>query len=62
MLRLPCKYCLAEEGIENLGISYSGRCGRHYYRSGPPVQESRAPAEPEPPQASLFGEPPAEAE
>ena len=47
MDRKPCHYCKAEDGIDSLGIGFSGRCGRHYYRPAfPPEAEALEPEAP----------------
>ena len=41
MSRMPCYYCQVEDGVERLGIGYSGRCGAHYWRPAfPPDAEA----------------------
>ena len=42
MSRTPCHYCKVEDGVERLGIGYSGRCGAHYWRPAfPPDAEAQ---------------------
>ena len=43
MTRKPCQYCQAEDGVDRLGIGYSGRCGAHYYRLAFPSDVEAAP-------------------
>lgn len=41
MVRKPCQYCKTEDGVDRLGIGFSGRCGAHYYRPAfPPEVEA----------------------
>ena len=47
MGRLPCHYCKTEDGVDSLGIGFSGRCGRHYWRPAFPPEAEAPKAEPE---------------